>query len=73
MVMSAQIDDDIVARYNVAKWAILQGVIGTSPYASTFSFFKQVIGFDFVEFMNNNQEYFKEKIQHVLEQLMRAE
>lgn len=26
MVMSAQIDDDIVARYNVAKWAILQAV-----------------------------------------------
>lgn len=73
MVMSAQIDDDIVARYNVAKWAILQGYIGTSATASTFTFFKQVIGFDFVQFMNDNQEYFKEKIQHVLEQLMRAE
>ena len=73
MVMSAQIDDDIVARYNVANWAILQGFVETSPYVSTFSFFKQVIGFDFVEFMNSNQEYFKEKIQHVLEQLMRAE
>lgn len=73
MVMSAQIDDDIVVRYNIAKWAILQGFIDTSPYTSTFSFFKQVVGFDFVEFMNNNQEYFKEKIQHVLEQLMRAE
>ena len=43
-----------------------QGFIDTSPYTSTFSFFKQVVGFDFVEFMNNNQEYFKEKIQHVL-------
>ena len=73
MVMSAQIDDDIVARYNVAKWAILQGYIGTSTLASTFTFFNQVIGFDFVQFMNENQEYFKEKIQHVLEQLMRAE
>ena len=73
MVMSAQIDDDIVARYNTAKWAILQGYIAPSPYASTFSFFKQVVGFDFVEFMNNNQAYFREKIQYVLEQLMRAE
>ena len=73
MVMSAQIDDDIVARYNVAKWAILQGYIGTSTLASTFTFFNQVVGFDFVQFMNENQEYFKEKIQHVLEQLMRAE
>ena len=73
MVMSAQIDDDIVARYNMAKWAILQGYIETSALASTFTFFEQVIGFDFVQFMNNNQEYSKRKIQHVLEQLMRAE
>ncbi len=73
MVMSSQIDDDIVSRYNVAKWAILQGFIETSPYVSTFSFFKYVIGFDFAEFMNNNQEYFQRKIQAVLEQLMRAE
>ena len=73
MVMSAQIDDDIVARYNVAKWAILQGYIGPSAMDSTFTFLKQVIGFDFVQFMNHNQEYFKKKIQHVLEQLMRAE
>lgn len=72
MVMSAQIDDDIVARYNVAKWAILQGYIDTAAMTSTFAFFEQVIGFDFVQFMNVNQEYFKEKIQYVLEQLMRA-
>lgn len=73
MVMSAQIDDDIVARYNAAKWAILQGQIGLSAMNSTFSFFKQVIGFDFVQFMNDNQEYFKQKIATVLEKLMKAE
>ena len=72
MVMSAQIDDDIVARYHAAKWAILQGYIGTSPMASTFGFFEQVIGFNFIQFMDNNQNYFKEKIKLVLEQLMRA-
>lgn len=73
MVMSSQIDEDIVARYNVAKWAILQGYIGASSMISTFSFFERVIGFDFVQFMNNNQNYFKEKIHFILEQLMRAE
>lgn len=73
MVMSAQIDDDIVSRYNVAKWAILQGYIGSSPLVSTYSFFKEIIGFDFVQFMNDNQDYYKEKIQVVLEHLMRAE
>lgn len=73
MVMSAQIDDDIAARYAAARWAILQGYVGTSPLTSTFSFFEQIIGFNFVQFMNDNQEYFREKIQFVLERLMRAE
>ena len=73
MVMSAQIDDDIVARYAAAKWMILQGYIGTSPLVSTFSFFDQIIGFDFVQFMTDNQEYFQGEIQRILEKLMRAE
>ena len=73
MVMSTQIDDDIVSRYNVAKWAILEGYIDASSLTSTYSFFKHVIGFDFVEFMDNNKDYFREKIHVVLEQLMRAE
>lgn len=73
MAMSAQIDDDIVTRYHSAKWAILQGHIGAPPTASTFSFFEQVIGFDFIQFMSNNERYFREKIRLVLEQLMRAE
>lgn len=73
MVMSTQIDDDIVSRYKVAKWAILQGYVGETPFVSTYDFFDQIIGFDFVKFMRDNQEYFKEKINLVLEQLMKAE
>lgn len=73
MVMSTQIDEDITSRYKIAKWAILQGYVGTSPLMSTYSFFKEIIGFDFVQFMNINQDYYREKIQLVLEYLMRAE
>lgn len=73
MVMSAQIDDDISTRYKAARWTILQGCVDPSPYVSTFGFFQNVIGFDFVSFMNDNQEYFRNKIRLVLEQLMRAE
>lgn len=73
MVMSAQIDDDIVARYNTAKWSILQGYVGMSSIQSTYTFFNDVVGFDFVNFMNINQEYFRERIHTVLEHLMRAE
>ncbi len=73
MVLSAQIDDDIVSRYDLAKWAILQGVVEASSCSSTFHFFNQVIGFDFVGFMDENQDYFRSKISYVLEQLMKAE
>ena len=73
MVMSSQIDDDIFTRYNAAKWAMLQGVIGATEINSTFLFFRNVIGFDFVEFMSLNRQYFKENIANVLDRLMRAE
>ena len=73
MVMSAQIDDDIVARYSQAKWLILQGYINTSPYTSTYDFYKNIIGFDLVTFMTNNQEYFQYEIRRILDELMRAE
>lgn len=73
MAMSAQIDDDIVARYRQAKWFILQGRINTSPYDSTYDFYRDVIGFDLAAFMTDNQAYFQAEIYRILDQLMRAE
>jgi len=73
MVMSAQIDDDIVTRYHQAKWAMLRGNPNENQLHSTYSFFKEVIGFDLAQFMNINQSYFQNQIHQVLEQLMRAE
>ena len=73
MVMSSQIDDDIVIRYRQAKWVILQGYPHLSRYESTYSFFRDVVGFDFASFMSENQEFFKAEIHGVLNQLMRAE
>ena len=73
MVMSAQIDDDIATRYCQAKWLLLQGLINTSPYSSTYDFYKDVIGFDLAGFMTDNQGYFQAEIHRVLDRLMRAE
>lgn len=73
MVMSAQIDDDIVTRYRQAKWLLLQGYINTSPYTSTYDFYKEVIGFDLAAFMADNQAHFQTEIHRTLNQLMRAE
>lgn len=73
MVMSSQIDDDIVIRYKQAKWQILQGYVGMDAYSSTFDFFKEIIGFDFVEFMTTNQEFFQEEMKKILSGLMEAQ
>ena len=73
MVMSSQIDEDIVNRYRQAKWLILKGLTNTSEYSFTFDFCKEVIGFDLAAFMCDNQEYFRCEILSVLDALMRAE
>ena len=73
MVMSSQIDDDIVIRYKQAKWLILQGFVNLNSYTSTYDFFKDVVSFDFEKFMIENQTYFQTEINTVLNQLMRAE
>jgi len=72
MVMSAQIDDDIVIRYRNAKWEILQGYVAGSTSTSTYEFFDKVIGFDLASFMTSNQKFFQKEINHILQQLMRA-
>ena len=72
MVMSAQIDDDIVTRYRQAKWLILQGYLGTSSLYSTYDFYKDVVGFDLASFMTDNQEQFQQEIHSILDRLMRA-
>ncbi len=72
MVMSAQIDDDIVTRYSQAKWALLRGNPEENQLNSTYTFFKEVVGFDFKQFMKDNQSYFQSQMHEVLEQLMRA-
>lgn len=73
MVMSSQIDDDIVIRYRQAKWLILEGYMNATEYNSTFVFFKNIVGFDFADFMSCNQKFFKAETQKILEGLMRAE
>ena len=73
MVMSAQIDEDIVTRYRQAKWLILQGYLSDSPYHSTYAFYKDIIGFDLAAFLADNQKHFQMEIHRILDQLMKAE
>ena len=71
-IYTSRIDDDIVTRYNQAKWVILRGFLGTSAYTSTYDFYKDVVGYDLANFMRKNQEYFQIEIHKILDELMKA-
>jgi hypothetical protein len=51
VILSTQIDTDILLRYRAEKWMILTGSTGlNNPMASTDDFMTEVIGYDFAAF-----------------------
>jgi hypothetical protein len=71
VVLSSQIDTDIVVRYRNEKWAILTGlIIQKSPHRSTFAFAKDVLGYDLADFFQRNSQILKEEVAKVLHALL---
>lgn len=74
IILSSQIDSDILLRYRSEKWAVLTGINGTNnPLASTYDFMRDVIGYDLAEFFQQNSKTLHEEINYVLEKLLNAE
>ncbi len=70
LVLSTQIDSDIVERYAHAKWLILQGNLETSPYLSTYAFVEQVVGYDWAGFFQRNATILQTLIAAILKSLL---
>lgn len=71
VILSTQIDSDILLRYRAQKWSILTGVIGISdPLLSTYDFLKEVIGYDLAGFLTRNQETLKNEVSTIIEKLL---
>ena len=71
VILSTQIDSDILLRYRAQKWAILTGMTGASdPLVSTYDFLKDVGGFDLAGFFERNQETLKNEIDIILRKLL---
>jgi len=74
MIMSSQIDTDILHRYRLEKWAILTGNVSSdSPLNSTYAFIDQIVGYDLAAFFKRNSELLRDEVAKVLEVLLRAE
>jgi hypothetical protein len=70
VVLSTQIDSDIVERYRHSNWLILQGYLSDSPIHSTYAFTKNVIGYDLAGFFQRNSIILKDTVAGVLKTLL---
>jgi len=74
LLMSSQMDSDIIARYHNEKWAILLGQVGErNPRVSTYDFFREIVGFDLAGFFERHAGSLRLEVAAVLETLLRTE
>lgn len=74
VVLSNQIDSDVVTRYRLEQWVILTGsALERSPLRSTYAFAEQVLGFDLAGFFQRNSHVLKNEVEQVLHILLEAE
>ena len=73
LVLSTQIDNDIVERYEHAKWLILQGQLSHSPLNSTYAFTKEIIDYDLASFFQRNSPALRATIADILQILLRED
>jgi hypothetical protein len=71
LVMSSQIDTDIVHRYRSEKWTILTGdPCSVSPLTSTYAFLREVVGYDLAAFFSRNAKSLHKEVATVLRLLL---
>lgn len=67
VILSTQIDNDILLRYRAEKWAVITGVEGANnPLISTYDFMRDVVGYDLAAFFKRNSKTLRSEIDAVL-------
>lgn len=74
VILSAQIDGDILLRYRAEKWAVVTGIEGANdPLISTYDFMRDVVGYDLAAFFKRNSKTLRTEIDAVLKALLAPE
>ncbi len=74
VILSGQIDGDVLMRYRAEKWSVVTGVLGTTdPLISTYDFMREIIGYDLAAFFERNSLILRRKIDIVLQSLLAPE
>jgi hypothetical protein len=70
VLLSNQIDGDLVTRYTQARWLMLTGTTGGTATDSTYVFCREVLGYDLAAFFERNSGRFKIELEAVLTMLL---
>lgn len=70
LVLSTQMDSDIVSRYQMQRWLILRGFDGGATTYSAYSFVQKIVGYDLAGFFSRNAATLKAEVNSVLEALL---
>ena len=74
VILSTQIDTDILMRYRAEKWAVITGTVGLSdPMTSTYDFMRDIVGYDLAAFFERNKDILRTEIDKVLQKLLLAD
>lgn len=71
VILSTQIDGDILSRYRGEKWSVLTGLVGLNdPLRSTYDFMREIVGYDLAGFFERNSNVLRTEIDSVLRALL---
>lgn len=74
VILSTQIDGDVLLRYRAEKWAVVTGIVGLdNPVVSTYDFMSDVVGYDFAAFFERNHQVLRAQLDDVLRSLLSPE
>lgn len=74
VILSGQIDGDILNRYRSEKWSVMTGAVDLNdPLHSTYAFMRDVVGYDLSAFFQRNSKVLREEIDIVLKALLAPE
>jgi len=72
LLLSDQIDPVLEDRYRRAKWLVLRGVLSGTTYKSTYSFLKEVVGYDLAALFRRNSKRIRKEVGSVLKTVFRS-
>jgi hypothetical protein len=69
-VVSTQTSQAVIRRYKNAKILVVTGTLTGDAVSSTYTFFREVVGFELQEFFRRNSKVMRERCQRVLAALL---